>query len=133
MHILLQQLYLIIEAKRVYNYIKILSSPIYTLQLMLCSVEGTNLLSQAHISSHSVQHLSARHEVESSGRNTHESCLLENFHYPHHCKVPDCSFMVAWREDDEESVLFNLTAKVDDSSMVWAAIGFSDDRKMVNQ
>ena len=27
--------------------------------------------------------------------------------------------------------MFNLTAKVDDSSMVWAAVGFLADRNMV--
>jgi hypothetical protein len=58
-------------------------------------------------------------------------CLADNFHYPHHCAVPDCAFMVAWRERDAETIIFNLTTKVMDSTMVWTAIGFSDDAKMV--
>ena len=58
-------------------------------------------------------------------------CLADNFHYPHHCAVPDCAFMVAWRERDAETIVFNLTAKVTDSKMVWAAVGFSDNAKMV--
>ena len=62
-------------------------------------------------------------------------CLADNYHYPHHCKVPDCDFMVAWRETggkDGDTIIFDLKAKVTDSSMVWAAIGFSEDAKMVN-
>ena len=61
-----------------------------------------------------------------------DQCLADNYHYPHHCAVPDCAFMVAWRERDAETIIFNLTAKVIDSTMVWAAIGFSDNAKMVH-
>ena len=40
--------------------------------------------------------------------------------------------MVAWREgEDGETVVFNLTAKVEDTHMVWAALGFSGDTRMV--
>lgn len=106
------------------------------LQAIVIRVSGSSSF-MAHLlhvpsSSSSSLHVAARHDDDTDNREAFlsTSCLLDNFHYPHHCAVPYCDFMVAWREEGE-MVTFNLTAKVAATSMVWAAIGFSDDRRMV--
>ena len=130
---------------------------IIILQVVHCSVHGLSSLpsSELHpLSVHTLRHssdddsfddpgegianmnlgapsLSVSSPSSSSSSNGH--CLTDNFHYPHHCKVPYCAFIVAWRERDSETIVFNLTAKVTGSRMVWAAIGFSEDAKMVKK
>ena len=114
------------------------------LQVVHCSIQGRSLPYLKELD-HFSSVRAARHESEASSyRDTEISlsgsslsqldqsqCLAVNYHYPHHCEVPDCAFMVAWREKDEETVVFNLTVKVTEPTMVWAAIGFSEDAKMV--
>ncbi len=107
------------------------------LQVVQCSIHSLpSPNSDLHL--HTARHFD---DEDASDRDTDElslslssqsQCLADNFHYPHHCKVPDCTFMVAWRDKDGEAIIFNLTAKVTKSTMVWAAIGFSEDTKMVN-
>lgn len=97
---------------------------------------GSSSLSVDHLPSplHPLHvHVAARHgddDTDDRGAVLSTSCLRDNFHYPHHCAVPNCDFMVSWREEGE-AVTFNLTTKVEDTSMVWAALGFSEDTNMV--
>ena len=114
---------------------------VHFLQVVHCRVHGLSALPSSDLHSlsvHTIRHSDDDDDEGTSNRGAELSpsplsqCLADNFHYPHHCKVPDCAFMVAWRERAGETIVFNLTAKVTDSTMVWAAIGFSEDAKMVN-
>lgn len=58
-------------------------------------------------------------------------CLAYNYKHPHNCSLPDCEFVVSWKDADNGFVNFTLLAQVPPDSSVWAAVGFSDDAKMV--
>ena len=60
------------------------------------------------------------------------TCAEYNFKHPHCCSPPDCEFMVSWVDTGDGFVSFTLIADISDNTSVWAALGFSDNNKMVS-
>lgn len=60
------------------------------------------------------------------------TCAQYNFKYPHCCSPPDCEFLVNWVDTGNGFINFTLIADVPGNTSVWAALGFSDDDRMVS-